>query len=79
MNTARRAVPFGTALPDPSSAMLRHWPTFDEGAGRRAGALFRGKFAHPIEGFAKCLSSWWAAMAPGTLCIGRSCSYHLAG
>ncbi|CAL8472969.1 protein of unknown function [Caballeronia sp. S22] len=75
MNTARRAVPRGTARQIESAPHLR-------GAGHRLIeparmplAFSGGKFAHPIEGIAKRLSFIRAdnrlAKSVGALCIGR--------
>jgi hypothetical protein len=77
MNTARRAVPFGTARQIVSAPLIR-------GAGHRLIepaslplAFSGGKFAHPIEGIAKGLSSIAAvyehglAKSQGALCIRR--------
>jgi hypothetical protein len=75
MNTARRAVPLGTARQIESAPRIR-------GAGHRLIepaslplAFSGGKFAHPIEGIAKRLSSVRAdnrRIKPvGALCIRR--------
>ncbi|KGS27469.1 hypothetical protein X962_3903 [Burkholderia pseudomallei MSHR7343] len=77
MNTVWRAVPLGTArqIKSAAGAPCAAAPNrLIEPAAARPPAFSGGKFAHPTEGFAKCLSCTWALEAPDMLCIRRSCS-----
>jgi hypothetical protein len=74
MNAVRRAVPEGTARQMSSVLGFNTGNCLIEPPAMTPATFSGGKFAHPTEGFAKCLSCLWAAKArgaPGTLCIRR--------